>query len=108
MGKIVSVYVNDSEVEMLETLKGVLGIPEESRVFKKALHHLGNEHMHGEPAPGRVEEGLRVEVPAMVQLRAMVKEVEREVKAERMAEENKPFGKKYQREIDKVFSGGSS
>jgi len=83
MGKIVSVYINDSEIQMLDTLKGVLGILEESRIFKFALKHLGNDHMHGQPAPDRVEEGLRVEVPAMVQIRAMVRDVQKELNRER-------------------------
>lgn len=82
MAKIVSVYINDSEVEMLETLKGVLGIQEESRIFKTALKHLGNDHIHGETAPDRLASELAIEVPAVVRLRAMVKECLKEVKEE--------------------------
>jgi len=83
MAKYLSVYLNDSEVEMLQNLQQVLGIGAESGVLKAGLKHLGNDHMHGEPEPGRLESDLRIEIPAGVRLRALCRECYKEVREEK-------------------------
>jgi len=83
MAKILSVYLSDHDLELLHGLQTILEIPEEGTALKFALKHLANDHMHGQPAPGRVEEGLRVEVPAMVQIRAMVRDIQKELNREK-------------------------
>jgi len=82
LAKTLSVYLNDHDLNLLHGLQTILQIPEESTALKVALKHLGNDHLHGEPAPGRIASELAVEVPAMVRLRAMVKECIQEVNEE--------------------------
>jgi len=82
MAKVLSVYLNDYDLELLNNLRQVLNIPEEGRIMKAALKHLGNDHMHQEPAPDRVAPELMIEIPAEVRLRAMLKACVAEVKEE--------------------------
>jgi len=82
MAKVLSVYLNDYDLELLNNLRQVLNIPEEGRIMKAALKHLGNDHMHQEPAPDRVAPELMIEIPAEVRLRAMLKACVADVKEE--------------------------
>jgi len=82
MAKVLSVYLNDYDLELLNNLRQVLNIPEEGRIMKAALKHLGNDHMHSEPAPDRVASELMIEIPAEVRLRAMLKACVADVKEE--------------------------
>ena len=82
MAKILSVYLNDSEVDMLHGLQTVLNLPTESGALKVALKHLTNDHFHGEPAPDRVAAELMIEIPAEVRLRSMILSLVDECKKE--------------------------
>jgi hypothetical protein len=91
MSKILSVYLNDSEIDMLHGLQTVLNLPTESGALKVALKHLTNDHFHGEPAPDRVASELMIEVPAEVRLRSMmlslIDECKKEVADQKASEE---------------------
>jgi hypothetical protein len=82
MAKTLTVYMNDVDLELLGNLKKVLNIEEEGRVMKLALKHLGNDHLHGEPAPEMIQRELIVEIPTDVRLRAMIKQARAELKRE--------------------------
>jgi hypothetical protein len=89
MAKILSVYLSDYDLELLNNLRQVLNIPEEGRVMKIALKHLGNDHMHNEPASDRVAPELKIEIPAEVRLRAMIKTCIQEAREEIKGEKEK-------------------
>jgi len=82
MAKVLSVYLNDYDLELLNNLRQVLNIQEEGRIMKVALKHLGNDHMHSEPAPDRVASELMIEIPAEVRLRSMMLSLVDECKKE--------------------------
>lgn len=82
MAKILSVYLNDAEIDMLHGLQTVLNLPTESGALKVALKHLTNDHFHGEPAPDRVAAELMIEIPTEVRLRSMMQSLVEECKKE--------------------------
>lgn len=91
MAKVLSVYLNDYDLELLNNLRQVLNIQEEGRIMKVALKHLGNDHMHQEPASDRVAPELMIEIPAEVRLRSMmlslIDECKKEVTDQKASEE---------------------
>ena len=109
MAKIVSVYLNDLEENMLHGLQTVLNLESESGALKVALKHLTNDHFHGEPAPDRVAAELMVEVPAEVRLRGMMMSLVDECKTEVVKErENRELATRRQKRFDEWISRGKS
>jgi len=113
MAKYLSVYMNDADLENLNSLQKVLDVREESRIVKMALKHLGNDHLHGEPAPEMINNVLTVEIPKDVRLRAMVRQCREELKREfeqkravaKMREDEKKKNEEMAKAIGEMFGG---
>ena len=96
MSKTMTIRMNGYEEELLENVCRAFNL-NRSQAVKMALKHLGNDHLHQEPASGRVAPELMIEVPAEVRLRSMimslVDECKKEVVEQRSGEErNRRFG----------------